>query len=121
MAVDNGNGRVRDAVLEVQMQNQAQRLDEIYQHVKYLSGHQAQVGNEQLARIVKIETVVDKMVETVDKLADMMAEQEKYRAASAARWEAHEKEHSRQARTQVGINGAISAALMAVSTWLGTR
>jgi len=121
MAVDNGNGRVRDARLEERLSNLTARVDEMSQHVKYNSGHQAQVGNEQLARIVKIETVLEKIVDTVDKLADMMAEQEKYRAASAARWEAHEKEHSRQARTQVGINGAISAALMAVSTWLGTR
>lgn len=117
---DGSNGRVRDARLEERMVALQHRVEEIYQHVKYLSGHQAQVGNDLLSRQIQVETMLAKTVETVDRLVVVVGDLEKYRAASDERWSAHKDEHAREAKTQYTFATVLSTVTSAISGIVAT-
>lgn len=91
----NNGGRVTLAVLQNEMQHMRQDVSEMRQEMKYLSGHIAQVANDQLTRITAIETWRD------------------------GHKEEHKKESSNQ-RWFAGILATVESAIAFVaSVWAG--
>lgn len=121
---ENDNGRVTLAVLKNDVDHIRTDIAEMRKDLKYLSSHQAQIGNDQLKRIMAMEKVLstvvatlDRTVETVNKLAEKVADHDVVNSAIGERWIAHEKEHRREVRGLSILSTIEAAAAAVLSIW----
>lgn len=96
---NDGNGRVTMAVLNNEVQHMRQDMAEMRQELKYLSGHIAQIANDQLKRINDLE---------------------KCDSAREERWTAHREEHTREAKNQYTFATVLSTVTSAISGIVAT-